>query len=135
LSWPRSRVQEALANLWAAKEIDLKGRGKRKDAPYVRAEVFKALLVLPHATAFRQAVKLTKASPNASSNLRGLRYELEKKEHGVRRPKKPGQNDHPSGMAVTIAKETGVSPPTVPRDAQSVKALESMDLELANSSK
>ncbi len=33
LSWPKRRVNEALANLRAAKEIDLEGIGKNKDIP------------------------------------------------------------------------------------------------------
>jgi hypothetical protein len=64
-----------------------------------------------------------------SSNLRGLRYELEKKESGVRGPKKGGQNGPPK-TAERIARETGVSARTVKRDAQFAKGLESMDPEL-----
>ena len=59
-----------------------------------------------------------------------MRYELEKKEHGVRGPQKSAQNEQSSGTAETIAKETGVSLATIRRDAEFAKALESMDPEL-----
>jgi hypothetical protein len=58
-----------------------------------------------------------------------MRYNLEKKDEG--RPEKPAQNEQVKGAtAEKIAKETGVSPATIRRDADYAKAVESMDPEL-----
>ena len=40
ISWPVSRVEEALSNLRASNEIDMEGRGKAKEAPEILREVF-----------------------------------------------------------------------------------------------
>jgi hypothetical protein len=65
-------------------------------------------------------------TPEQSSNLRGMRYELEKKQNGERGPEKPGQNDQAFGTAEKIAKETGVSARTIRRDAQFSQAVDKM---------
>ena len=47
-----------------------------------------------------------------------MRYELEKKEHGGQIPGSSDQNDHSLKTAERIAKETGVSAPTIRRAAK-----------------
>ncbi len=69
LCWPYTRVQEALANLRSAKEIDLEGIGKNKDVIHVPSGVFKTLPTQAHATVFRQAVESTEASPNVQREV------------------------------------------------------------------
>ena len=66
-----------------------------------------------------------------SSNLRGIRYELEKKEDGGQIPgSRVAQNEQSITTADKIGKETGVSAGTIRRDAQFSKALNSMPPEL-----
>jgi len=61
------------------------------------------------------------------SYLRGIRYNLEKKKEGGRsdRDLSGDQNEHPK-TAEKIAEETGVSAPTVRRDAEFAEAVDDM---------
>ena len=64
-------------------------------------------------------------TPAQMSNLRGIRYNLEKKEHGGQIPgSRSDQNDQ--STAEHIAKETGVSAPTIRRDAKFAEALDKL---------
>jgi hypothetical protein len=66
-----------------------------------------------------------------SSNLRGIRYELEKRKKGGQIPgSRVAQNEQSITTADKIGKETGVSAGTIRRDAQFSKALNSMPPEL-----
>jgi hypothetical protein len=64
------------------------------------------------------------------SNLRGMRYNLEKKEDGGRsdRDISGGQNGHPK-TAERIGQETGVSASTIKRDAKFAEALDKLPSE------
>ena len=65
-------------------------------------------------------------TPFQRDELIGIRYLLEKKEHGVRGPKKSDQNEHSFKTAESISRETGVSPATVRRNAQFAEAIAKM---------
>ena len=66
-------------------------------------------------------------TPQEASYLRGKRYDLEKKQEGGRSDRNfwGGQNGHPK-TAERIAAETGVSAPTVRRDAQFAAAVDTI---------
>ncbi len=73
-------------------------------------------------------------SPDAQSALRGLLYFGKKREQGGDRKSEESkcQNDTLISTAETVAKETGVSPATVNRDAKLIKALDRIGIPVAD---
>lgn len=75
-------------------------------------------------------------SPDVASMLRGIFYETRKKAHGAPLgnsnnngvKSQSGQNDHIEKTEEIVAKETGVSPRTVRRDAKFAKEVEQSGL-------
>lgn len=67
--------------------------------------------------------------PDTASMLRGMLYNGSKKEHGERGSKKIDQSD-PSSTAEVVAKQTGVSAPTVKRDGKFAEALEKVGMNI-----
>jgi len=65
-------------------------------------------------------------TPEQMSLLRGERYNLEKQSIGGQLPKGGGQNDPPVKTAEKLAKEYGVSPATIKRDAKFAEAVDKL---------
>jgi hypothetical protein len=83
---------------------------------------------------YRRDVELARRnlSPEQMSYLRGVRYKLEKQEHGGHLPKKGSSHfDNFPKTAEKIAKETGVSSATILRDAKFVEAIDKLPEEIS----
>jgi hypothetical protein len=70
--------------------------------------------------------------PDTASMLRGKLYNGQKKEHGGQIPGTRMDQNDTSSTAETIAKQTGVSAPTVKRDGKFAQALEKLGLSIAD---